>query len=291
MSSSKIIKIGTHGGDFHPDEIGAIAILKIALDCQIEIYRTRDEKVLKTMDYLVDVGNVYDNEKYFDHHQPGGAGKRNNGIPYASFGLMWKKFGLKLCSSKSIVDSIDKIFIQQIDAIDNGLNLGENSIKSAGLPFFAIVKAYRQLQGEDENIANDNFHELVDLIAKVLKRAIAGFEQELDDKTFVKDAYNDSEDKRIVVLGKLCQWESILRAYPEPIYAVFPKDDLWRVMTVEDFHFKRKSLPEKWAGLPKEELAKITGVKDAVFCHKNRFVVVAESREGAIALAKLALNF
>ncbi|MEK7088001.1 MAG: MYG1 family protein, partial [Patescibacteria group bacterium] len=38
------------------------------------------------------------------------------------------------------------------------------------------------------------------------------------------------------------------------------------------------------------KLAEVTGVPDAVFAHRNRFMAVARSKEGAIALAKLALQ-
>jgi len=49
-------------------------------------------------------------------------------------------------------------------------------------------------------------------------------------------------------------------------------------------------LPAEWAGLRDAELARVTGVADAVFCHRNRFMAVARTKEGAVALAKLALK-
>ena len=52
----------------------------------------------------------------------------------------------------------------------------------------------------------------------------------------------------------------------------------------------RMKLPAAWAGLRDEELAKVTGVPDAVFCHRALFLAVAKSKEGALALAKLALS-
>ena len=52
----------------------------------------------------------------------------------------------------------------------------------------------------------------------------------------------------------------------------------------------RKDLPESWAGKTDEKLAEITGVKDSVFCHTKRFMCVAKSKEGAIELAKIAIN-
>ncbi len=44
-------------------------------------------------------------------------------------------------------------------------------------------------------------------------------------------------------------------------------------------------------GLRDEELQKITGVEDAVFCHKGLFLAVSKSKEGAVKLAELALSY
>ena len=51
----------------------------------------------------------------------------------------------------------------------------------------------------------------------------------------------------------------------------------------------RLDLPAAWAGLSGAELAAATGVDDAIFAHAARFYAAAGSREGIIALARLAL--
>jgi uncharacterized UPF0160 family protein len=52
----------------------------------------------------------------------------------------------------------------------------------------------------------------------------------------------------------------------------------------------RADLPEAWAGLRDAELAAVTGVPDAGFCHNGRFIAAAKSFEGVLAMAKLALQ-
>ena len=43
---------------------------------------------MDSADIVIDVGGQYDPDAgRFDHHQRGGAGERENGIPYSSFGL------------------------------------------------------------------------------------------------------------------------------------------------------------------------------------------------------------
>ena len=52
----------------------------------------------------------------------------------------------------------------------------------------------------------------------------------------------------------------------------------------------RKNLPEAWGGLRDEELARISGVPDATFCHKGLFLAIAKTKEGALKLAEKALS-
>jgi uncharacterized UPF0160 family protein len=52
----------------------------------------------------------------------------------------------------------------------------------------------------------------------------------------------------------------------------------------------RADLPAAWAGLRDAELAAVTGVADAGFCHNGRFIAAAKSFEGIRAMSKLALQ-
>ena len=75
-------KLITHNGSFHADDIFACATLSLMLEKageKFEVIRTRDEEIIKTGDYVFDVGGIYDeNLNRFDHHQTGGAGIRGN---------------------------------------------------------------------------------------------------------------------------------------------------------------------------------------------------------------------
>ena len=98
IKKSKKILV-THNGSFQSDDIFAAAAISILLEKAgepYEIIRTRDPEIIKTGDYVFDVGGIHDEAtNRFDHHQIGGAGKRENGLEYSSFGLVWKKFGKK----------------------------------------------------------------------------------------------------------------------------------------------------------------------------------------------------
>src|SRR3989344_8466592 len=95
------MRIVTHNGRFHIDELFGIAAVMLAYPGKHQVLRTRDMEVVASADVVIDVGGIYDPSKNrFDHHQEGGAGLRENGVPYSSFGLVWQKFGEQLSGSK-----------------------------------------------------------------------------------------------------------------------------------------------------------------------------------------------
>lgn len=94
--------IATHNGTFHADETTACAILTYLFE-NSSIIRSRDPEELEKADIIIDVSNQND-EKHFDHHSKEFTLSRDNGIKYATAGLMWKKFGhdyLKAVAKKS----------------------------------------------------------------------------------------------------------------------------------------------------------------------------------------------
>jgi len=290
-------KIITHNGNFHADDIFAVATLQLIFEKEgeeFEVIRTRDEEIIKTGNFVIDVGGIYDADKnLFDHHMLEGAGERENKIPYASFGLVWKKFGIELCGSDEVVSRIDKKLAQPIDAIDVGIDLFKNIIDGV-YPylmhsFLTSLKPTWKEQDLNENIM---FDKAVNFAKEILQREIKITQDITEAEVTVIEAYNKAKDKRIIVMDKKYPWESILSRYEEPLYAIYPNVS-WRVKAVRDdfgSFENRKDLPESWAGKSDEELAEITGVSDAVFCHRARFLAGAKSKEGAIKLAQIALD-
>ena len=292
------IKIIAHSGSFHADDIFAVATLQLLLgdSSNISVTRTRDVSVIETGDYVVDVGGVYDeSENRFDHHQMGGAGKRDNGIPYASFGLVWKKFGLQLCGSTEVVEKIDEILVQWIDATDNGIQIIETKVPGIypydiGLFFNSFTPGWKE---EEVNI-DDVFIEVVGIAKMVLNREISKRKDLVEAIAIVERIYLESPDKRLIVLDKFYPSREILSKFPEPLFVVFPRDDGgWTIKTIKnDNHtfIDRKSLPESWAGKNGRDLEKVTGVEGAVFCHNGRFIAVSKTKEAILKMAEIALN-
>lgn len=69
MRESKV-KIITHSGKAHADELLACAMISIAMGGAVEIVRTNSlPEDLNNEDFVVDFGGAYDGQRLFDHHQ------------------------------------------------------------------------------------------------------------------------------------------------------------------------------------------------------------------------------
>ena len=283
----------THDGKFHADDVCAVATLLLC-EKEAKVVRTRDREKIASADFVVDVGEVYDTKRNrFDHHQREGAGTRENGISYAAFGLVWNRFGEKIAGGREAAEHIDRWLAQPLDAHDNGVALF--STTSLGVyPYeladamCALVPSWREDQGEMDK----RFHEAVSFAQKLLLREIEQAQAQIEGARKVEASFHQTEDKRIIVLDEDIPWKEVLARTPEPLFVVHPQDGQWLVECVRDnpaVFVNRKDLPEQWRGLRDEELAEITGVSDAVFCHRNRFMAVAKTKESALALAEKAL--
>ena len=295
--------IVAHNGSFHADDIFACSVLSLYLDKKKKSYRiirTRNEKIISDADYVVDVGGVHDDEtNRFDHHQPGGAGKRENGIPYASFGLVWKKFGPLLVKDEEIINDIDRRIAQPVDAIDNGISISEPT--ECGLcdyGTYGVIGAYQNTWKEagDVQAQIKNFLKLVEFFKDVLQREIERSAHRLEMIDVIQKIYDTAENKKIleipynVTVGSLIR---VLDKHKEVMFIVCRSNTNWKALAMrkEACSFEnRKSLPTHWGGKRGNELADATGVDDALFCHNALWMAVAGSKEGAHALAQLALN-
>lgn len=288
--------IATHNGKFHADDVFGAALLK-KLYPEAEILRSRDEEKLKEADIVFDVGAIYDpGQQRFDHHQQG-APKRPNGITYSAFGLLWKEYGLQYCDAdQELWRRIDEALIQFIDARDNGDEL--YVLNEKNVPPYSVsdvLSLVNPLSNDEAESFDGQFLKAVELATFILDRLKATIKDEMENEAYFAHAYASSSDKRFAVLDKYISVTGIAEKYPELLFVVFPSEanDQWTLMTVRvspaTFEM-RKPLPEAWASLRNEELAAVTGVPDAVFCHTKRFVAAARSKEGTLQLLQLALE-
>lgn len=111
------------------------------------------------------------------------------------------------------------------------------------------------------------------------------------------------EKGRILVLREGLPWHDHLFAAEEEegsvgnvLYVLFPEGDpagKWRIRAVskakEGFEL-RKPLPEAWRGVRDQDLSGVAGIEGCVFVHASGFIGGNNSYEGALAMAKRALD-
>lgn len=305
LPTDRPVRIVTHSGSFHADELLAVATLQIFLDREgyaYEVIRTRDHEIIDCADIACDVGGVLDaHHGLFDHHQRDGVGERN-GIPYSSFGLIWKYFGLELCGGDKLAwETIERKIAYPIDAGDNGVNTYNPVIPGVQpLLFHHIVFAFHPTWKEKEaGVSTDGqFAELLPLAKRFMERELIIVRDDEEGARLVREVYEQASDKRVIIFDRDLPWEEEFTKHDEPIFAVSPQfssgtDMRWRAKAVRsdvDSFTLRHPFPESWRGLMGAELEEVTGVPGAIFCHKSGLLVITKTKDAAITLANIALQ-
>jgi len=308
--------IVTHGGKFHADDAWAVAVLHI-LHPEADIVRTRDPAIIETGDFVVDVGGIWDPAAgRFDHHQKGFSGARPSGVPYASAGLVWRDHGARCVrqlaethtgrqisdeTAQQIAYAIDADIVQYLDLSDVGA--AKNAPGGYGLS--AVISGYNPNWLDEERLGYGDSADayrlqqfrramafLTDVMANAVKYrvgAMLALEQVRSSEVL--------EGGRLLYLknGAL-PWSSVVRKeMPDVLFVISHNLQEQRYMlhtvpaSVDSFE-ARADLPAAWAGLRDADLAAVTGVADAGFCHNGRFIAAAKSYDGIYLMALQALK-
>lgn len=292
-----MVTVATHNGTFHADDCFAYAILKAAHAGEVTLVRSRDLEVLDKADVVFDVGGSCDPaEGRYDHHMRDKP-LRDNGEPFSSAGLVWRDYGIRAvkalapaatdAEAAEVAAMLDCGLIRDIDLMDNG------AMTPTPGHFSTVLEAFNPSFAEPGRDENEAFAEAAALAKAVLARAIARAHAAVLAAETVAAAARAAEDTRIIVLDTRVPWEDAVfdLGLTSALYVVRPAGKQWTVSAVppERTSFaQRKPLPEAWGGLRDEDFARVSGVPDATFCHPARFVCGATSRDGAVALARLA---
>lgn len=293
------VTIATHDGFYHADEMFAVSTLSLylrKLGKQVEIVRTRDKEKAFACDYCVDVGREYDTTKnHFDHHQVDDSLVRPNGIPYAAFGLIWKHFGGKVVSSQDIFETIDQKLVQPIDAMDNAVTLSTKNFEDVSeYNIASAIHAMIQYHGV-ENL-NQSFFKCLEICEQILVGEINQAEDKQKSRLAVKEAIVAQNTPAILVLDKYHSWKDVVLGYEDIKFVMYPDVNTsnWYLQpaknTKEDFGGYRVNFPQSWLGKEHHELAELSGVDEAVFCHKSGYLAVAKSKEAAKLMAEKVLE-
>jgi len=293
----KIIKAGTHDGSFHADEVNGWVLLK-ELWPDAVLVRTRDKFILETCDIVFDVGGGK-----FDHHKEDRE-KRDNGIYYSGVGLLWREFGeiiIKKYASgfndvevKNVVRKFDEDFLLPICAEDNGQKIynSEYKIKTYSSVIGDFNPTYNEDTPEDEA-----FYNAASLAKFIFRKELRKVISYVERKVAIREALDKRKIPEILILDRRIPWKEALidlDTNEEVLYTIYPTDKgtfmVQAVPKQADSFENRKNLPAKWGRVSDEDFEETTKVKGSIFCHANLFLAGAETIEGAVQLAELAVS-
>jgi len=306
----------THSGTFHADDVLSTVILSKYLGGTITVERIKNfsefdersiqrrEAIIKHPVIVYDIGGG----KY-DHHQEGGNGTRENGIPYSSAGLVWKDFGIKLLSktfpnnsdwvNNYILNFVDQNLIQGIDAYDNNV-LPSLDFPTQPMNFSEIIQNFNPRwdnQSEDSDAA---FIQAVSCAEVIFDKLIQTALSKATTQEMVESSIN-SATNGIMVFDQsigLEEWEeaffsSINKKANEIMYAVIPvcktEYRVWCIPEKQHSKNPRKPFPDLWKNVS-ILLKDYIGIPDALYCHSSGALAATKSLESAISLANLAMK-
>jgi uncharacterized UPF0160 family protein len=289
--------VATHNGSFHADEVFALAALDL-LGETIEVVRTRDRDALAKADLRVDVGFRDDaSNGDFDHHQREFGAARDNGVRYASFGLVWREFGARVCGGdQGVAAAVDETLVQSVDANDTGQRLTQSLIDGVRpMTISGVIGGFNArwdetLTPEQER---ERFDAAVAVARDILIRELASAASGRRSERIVREAIDAAADPRVVELPVNAPWKHVL--VPEAadaLFVIYPKRQGFGLEAVPrelGSYENRRQLPATWGGLEGADLVAVTGVEEALFCHAKGFLAVAGSRAAIQRLAELAL--
>lgn len=282
----------THGGIFHADEVFATAILATLGDVTVMRVFTVPAD---TRAFVYDIGRG----KY-DHHQKDGNGARENGIPYASCGLIWRDYGAEAvqklgCPASltgKVVAEVDNILIEGIDGIDNGIPIIADSTRMKYHPLNVSEEidqfnpAWDSHQHPDEAFAAAcKFAE--GILHRTIEYAISNAKAE----SRVMDAIQKTVGHTLVLPEYMPWVDAVFNAEREKEnelwYIIFPsRRGGYSVQCIPDApgsFGQRHPLPKDWWGNPKA-----SGVEGCSFVHANGFIAACDTLEHALELAQAA---
>lgn len=273
----------THSGKFHADDVFSSALL-LYLNPEIRI--TRGNKVPENFDGIVfDIGRG----KY-DHHQKDSR-IRENGIPYAAFGLLWEELGAEILGEE-LAQKFDESFVQPLDNNDNTGEKNELATLIGNFNptwdaqggndeafFQAVSVAGMILENKFERyLGNERADKRVEEILEAHQKAVYSGEK-------------SKEEARILVLPEFVPCQKRL-SETDIAFVIFPSNRGGYCIQPQKKEYSlnyKCSFPIEWLGLENEELISVTGLSSAGFCHKGGFLMTTGTLEDAVKACEISL--
>lgn len=306
----------THNGLFHADEGFGVAFLSLLLGSDsVRVVRTRNLAEIEQADIALDVGGIYDNNKFrYDHHQREFTDvHEGTSVKLAACGLIWKNFGTCVITKlhpeldteqvMTLWQSVDETICRPVDMQDNG----QNNFKIEGAEAQALTISMMVSSFNQQDIYSPAQDEAFLRVVKILKEYVLNFLRAGANKLQLlkeaEEAVKAQLGSKVLVLDKFLPYrEVVLKANAEEggqfDLVTYPAKGQWNIQTVpvddtaENFYSQRVSLPQRLWGLTGPDASKETlGGSALVFCHKTGFLaaVKADSADAARKAAEAVI--
>ena len=304
------VRVQVHGGKMHADDIMAVAILKMCMqDKPVHILNSTDEN----WNVRLDCGNavaIYEDKVVLDHHQRTGYCVDQYGKKMSACNLAWEVFKYHYFSRHIDMSDLEmtsimtqmQMLLGEIAALDNG-EVPEGLIfrNSQLNTLFSYFNVDPLAPADVRMRSFENAVQVASILLTQLvlytRRTAQMLTQAMDEVKSVADT-----DSKIIRMSAVLPWLQVLKSHPDWFIGKFlvtypsPRDGKMQyyvqaVPVDADTPFsQRVSAPKAWRGLRDHELQKVSGVKDALFCHATGFLCTAASIEGAEELAKKIID-
>lgn len=257
-----------------------------------------------------------------------------NTTKLSSAGLVYKHFGEKIvallveelgleedygkpgseefnAAVKTLTKRLYDGFIEEVDAIDNGVEQGDNLKYRVSSGLGSRVKRcnanWREEASNTPEAENARFLKAVNICAEeFLGQATGLITSWFPARKIITDSLTDKENpKRVMILKQCCPWqEHLLDLEKEQglddsnntLYVIFPdsRSGSYRIQAVpkaKGSFANRKPLPEPWRGVRDAELSKVAGIEGCVFAHASGFIGGNQTLEGVIKMAEVSRDF
>jgi uncharacterized UPF0160 family protein len=220
-------------------------------------------------------------------------------------------------------------FVEHVDGIDNGIEAFESGSPNYNVST-TLSSRVGQLnpswnEASEDTVRNQLFQQAMMLTQKefvhrvtslytswfparsIVERAITKEEENTEQKSSKRQKTEDGEDvwtidAQILVLDQYCPWiehlfdlekeNNMVGRYK---YCLFPDNNggarVRAVPAAPGSFASRKALPTPWRALRDEELSTLIGIDGCVFVHNSGFIGGNKTFDGAMAMARSAIEF
>lgn len=253
--SSREIKVITHDGIFHSDEVFSVALLRFFYK-NIYVMRTRDPEILAQATdqpevFVLDVGEDYNPAKRnFDHHQ------QDSPEGMATVSMLFQY----LLPEFQYDDPLRRVYYRLIRLI-NDWDLGIIPAPENNTGFFlpVIISGFNRYGMPEQN---NQFLKAVDFAYQILGNELNAVKERIRSEKIWREKEILNADTAL--LKEPCTfWRSIQGSNPQYKFIIQPGENTWNLLSVDS---KRYPLPP----VTEEE-------KGVIFQHKKRFLIVFDN--------------